>query len=325
MFNSGMYDLIIIGSGPAGFTASIYASRYMLKNLVLGDKVGGTIGMASKVCNFPGFTEISGLDLMAKIEEQVKGLGAEVFYDAAVGIKKIEGGFEVVTKSGKNYQAKTVILATGTERRRLEVPGEKEYLGKGVSYCTTCDAPFFKDKVVAVAGGADAACTGAIYLAEMAKKVYIVYRKEKLRAEPVWVKQIEGNAKIEPVYNANIIKILGAKEFDSAAGEVVGGVELDNPYKGEKILRVDGVFVEIGGVPGTGLAASLEVELDEVGFVKVNEKMETNILGVFSAGDCNSTLPGFAQVITAAAEGAVAAASVYKFLKQEAAPQIRGV
>ena len=320
-----MYDLVIIGSGPAGFTASIYASRYLLKNLVLGDKVGGTIGMASKVCNFPGFTEISGMDLMAKIEEQVKKLGAEVFYDAATGVKKVDGGFEVVTKSGKNYETKTIILATGTQRRRLEVPGEKEYLGKGVSYCTTCDAPFFKEKTVVVAGGADAACTGAIYLAEVAKKVYIIYRKDKLRAEPVWVKQIADNPKIEAIYNANITKILGAKEFDPASADVVGGVELDNPYKGEKILKVDGVFVEIGGVPGTGLAVSLGVELEGGGFVKVNEKMETNVLGIFSAGDCNNALPGFAQVITAAAEGAAAAASVYKFLKQEVAPQIRGV
>jgi thioredoxin reductase (NADPH) len=159
----------------------------------------------------------------------------------------------------------------------------------------------------------------------VAKKVYIIYRKDKLRAEPVWVRQIADNPKIEPVYNANITKILGAKEFDPAAADVVGGVELDNPYKGEKILKVDGVFVEIGGVPGTGLAASLGVELEGGGFVKVNEKMETNVLGVFSAGDCNNVLPGFAQVITAAAEGAVAAASVYKFLKQEVAPQIRGV
>jgi thioredoxin reductase len=281
--------------------------------------------MASKVCNFPGFTEISGLDLMQKIEEQVKKLGAEVLYDAAVGVKKVEGGFEVVTKSGKTFQTKTIILATGTQRRRLEVSGEKEYLGKGVSYCTTCDAPFFKEKTVVVAGGADAACTGAIYLAEMAKKVYIVYRKDKLRAEPVWVRQIADNPKIEAIYNANITKILGAKEFDPASADVVGGVELDNPYKGEKVLRVDGVFVEIGGVPGTGLAAGLGVELEGGGFVKVNEKMETNVLGVYSAGDCNNALPGFAQVITAAAEGAAAAASVYKFLKQEVAPQIRGV
>lgn len=321
-----IFDLIIIGSGPAGFTASIYASRYKLSNLVLGEKVGGTIGLASKVCNYPGFPSISGLDLMAKIEAQVKELGAEVVYDPAVGVKSREKIFEVLTKSGKSFKTKSLILAIGMKRRQLNVPGEKEYLGRGVTYCTTCDAPFFKDKVVALIGGADSAVSGAIHTAEYAKKVYIIYRKDKLRAEPIWVEQALKNPKIEPIYNTNITKIFGVKDLDSKTEELdkVAAVELDSPYQGEKILRLDGVFIEVGGVPGVGIASSMRVELTKTGFIKVNEKMETNVKGVFSAGDCNDRLPAFQQMITACAEGAIAASSAYKYLKQEEAPQILG-
>jgi thioredoxin reductase (NADPH) len=312
------YNLIIIGSGPAGFTASIYASRYKLTNLVLGEKIGGTIGLASKVCNYPGFESISGLELMASIEKQVKSFGVEVIYNPAVGTKRTEKAFTVLTKSGKSFQAKALILATGMERRQLNVPGEKEYLGKGVSYCTACDAPLYKDKVVAIIGGADGAVSGAVHLADFAKKVFVIYRQDKFRAEPVWVEQALKDPKIEPIYNTNIIKILGTSSK-------VDGVELDNSYQGEKVLPLDGVFVEIGGVPGVGVAASMGVELTEAGFIKVNEKMETNLQGVFSAGDCNDRLPNFQQLITACAEGALAAASAYKFLKKEQAPQILGI
>jgi len=321
------YDLVIIGSGPAGFTASIYASRYKLANLVLGEKMGGTIGLASKVENYPGFKSISGLDLMAKIEEQVKDLGAEVTYDPVTGVKKEGENFEVLTRSGKNHQARAIILATGMERRKLGVSGEKEYLGKGVTYCTTCDAPFFKDKAVALVGGADSAVSGAIHTAEFASKVYIIYRKDKLRAEPIWVEQALANPKIEPIYNTNITKILGGKEVDPKmeGPDKVAAVELDNPYQGEKILKLDGVFIEIGGLPGAGIASSMGIKLSEAGFIKTNERMETNLAGVFSAGDGNDFLPDFQQMITACGEGALAAAAAYRFLKQEEAPQILGI
>lgn len=323
--NDKTYDLLIIGSGPAGFTASIYASRYKLTNLILGKKAGGTIGLASKVCNFPGYEEISGLELMAIIEKQVKNLGAEVVYDPAVGVKKGKV-FEVLTKQNKSFKARGIVLATGMERRKLNVPGESQYLGKGVTYCTTCDAPLYKDKVVAVVGGSDGAVSGAIHLADFAKKVFVVYRQDKLRAEPIWVEQALKNPKIKVIYKTNLTKILGTKELgiETAGLDRVGGVELDNPYQKEKILKVNGVFVEIGGVPGSALAASMGVELNEAGFVKTNERMETNLAGVFSAGDGNDQLPNFQQMITACAEGALAAAAAYRFLKQEEAPQILG-
>jgi len=332
-----MEDLIIIGAGPAGLTASIYASRYRIKNLVIGKDLGGAMALASAVENYPGFERISGLDLAQKMARQAKSLGAEIVNDSVVEIKneklKIKNynaKFKILTESGKEYEARAIILATGTRRRELGVPGEKEYLGKGVSYCATCDAAFFCGKTVAVIGGANAAVMSADHLARFAKKVYLIYRRKPLRAEPIWVERVEENPKIEIIYNTNIVRILGESEFENVKSksktrlpdgqvsnlEKVGGVELDNPYQGNRYLAVDGVFVEIGGVPGTALAKSLGVELDEKGFVKVNPDMETNVPGVFAAGDIANLHGELQQIVIACAEGAIAAFSAYKYLSR---------
>jgi len=334
------YELIIVGSGPAGLTASIYASRYRIGHLVIGGQLGGAMAWAWQVENYPGFERISGLELAQKMAQQVKALGAKIINDNVVEIKnfppKTAGSplakkFKITTESGKEYETKTIILATGTRRRELGVPGEKEYLGKGVSYCATCDAPFFRDKVVAVVGGANAAAQAAVHLAGFAKKVYLIYRRKPLRAEPIWVERVEKNPKIEIVYNTNIIRIFGESELENLKTqnsnvksksqisnlEKVGGVELDNPYQGSNYLFIDGVFVEIGGVPGTELAKSLGVELDEKGFVKVNPDMETNVPGIFAAGDIANLHGELQQIIIACAEGAIAASSVYRYLLKE--------
>lgn len=312
-----MYDLIIIGSGPAGLTASIYASRYRLSNLVIGKLLGGEITLASSVENFPGFIAIPGVELAQKMGEQVKRLGAEIKSETAGRMEKLDGGFKVITEEGGSYGGKTVIVATGSERRKLGIPGEAEYTGKGVSYCTTCDAPFFREKTVALIGGSDAAVSGAVHAAEFAKKVYVIYRGEELRAEPIWTEQALKNPKIEAVYNTNL------KEIKGNEGKVAS-VVLDNPYQGKEELPVDGVFIEIGGVPGTSLLASLDVELDEAGYVKVKPDMETNIKGLFAAGDFTTASAALQQMITACAQGATAAASTYKLLKKENAPRILG-
>lgn len=312
-----IYDLVIIGSGPAGLTASIYASRYKVSNLVIGKQKGGTIGLAHKVENYPGFVSISGLKLMEKMEEQVKKLGAEIIYDPVESIKKEKDVFKVYADGEKEFQGKTLILATGTERRKLSIPGEEEFLGRGVTYCHTCDAPFFQDKIVAVVGGADSAVSGAIHTAEYAKKVYIIYRKDKLRAEPVWVEQALSNPKIEPIYNTNVIEIKGDR--------VVKSVVLDSPYQGAKELVLDGVFIEIGGVPGTALAKIAGVETTGAGYVRVDKEMKTNIPGIFAAGDMTDFRPRFQQLVTVEAMGAVAAASAYQFLKHQTAPPQRGI
>ncbi len=313
-----IYDTIIIGSGLAGLTASIYSSRYKTNNLVIGKLPGGTINLAHKVENFPGFPSITGGELAQKIITQAKGLGAEILPDFVAKVEKVGGpayrqaGFAVETESGKKFTAKTLIATTGTERRKLGVPGEKEYLGRGVSYCTHCDAPFFKGKTAAMIGGSNAAVSGAIHLSEYAAKVYIIYRKAELRAEPVWVEEALKNPKIEVIYNTNVLKILGDK---GEQGNKVGAVELDNPYKGEKILPLDGLFVEIGGVPSTNYLVPLGVELDENGFVKVNEKMETSVPGVFAAGDLTTQSLILMQAVTACAQGAIAASSAFKYLR----------
>ena len=313
-----MHDLIIIGSGPAGLTASIYASRYKLSNLVIGKLLGGEITLASSVENFPGFIAISGVDLTQKMSEQVTHLGAEIKAETVGRIEKLDGGgFKVITEEKGNYETKTLIVATGSERRKLGVSGEAEYIGKGVSYCTTCDAPFFREKTVALIGGSDAAVSGAVHTAEFAKKIYIIYRGEELRAEPIWSEQVKKNPKIEAIYTTNLKEIKGD-------GTKVTGVTLDNPYNGSTELVLDGVFIEIGGVPGTSLLTPLGVELDGAGYVKVTPEMETNIKGLFAAGDFTTASAALQQMITACAQGAAAAASSYKLLKQEKAPRIFG-
>jgi len=330
-----IYDLIIIGSGPAGLTASIYASRYKLSNLVIGKIVGGTITLAHKVENFPGFSSIAGFELGQKMVEQAKGLGAEMVgeevarlersHQSSVISRQTENknvlkaeSWLLKTETNKEFEARTVIVTTGTERRKLGVPGEKEYLGKGVSYCTNCDAPFFKDKVVALIGGSNAAVGGAVHVAEFAQKVYIIYRKDELRAEPAWVEEALRNPKIEVIFNTNVTKILGVRER-------VGGVELDKEYKGNKVLPVDGVFVEIGGVPASSFLRPLRVELDENDFVKVNEKMETNVSGLLAAGDVTTHSLIMSQAIVSCADGAIAAGSAYRYLKGQMAPKITGI
>lgn len=316
-----LYDLIIIGSGPAGCSASIYASRYKLTNLILGKTSGGTISYAHKVDNYPGLSGLSGITLMEKMEAQVKSLGGNIIYDPVMSLTENAGTFTAATEAKKEYQARAVIVATGTERRRLNVPGEKELVGKGVSYCVTCDAPFYKDKIVALIGGSDAACSGAVHLSEYAKKIYLIYRKSELRAEPFWVnhwKELVKAGKGEFIGETNIVAINKKAEGQ----EFVGSVKLDKPYKSTDVLAVDGVFIEIGGIPGTDLVKTLGVALDESGHVKVSEGMETNISGLFCAGDMVNKSKVLKQVVTAAAFGAIAATSAYKYLKSQTKPKV---
>lgn len=333
------YDLIIVGIGPAGLTASIYASRYKLTNLVIGKQLGGELSLAHKIENYPGFKTISGLELSQTIGEQVTYLGAKLVYDDVGKIEIEENNnkrlFKVHTTSQEVFSARAVIVATGSERRRLGVPGESELVGKGVSYCSTCDAPFYKGKVVGVIGGSDSAVTGAIHVAEFAQKAYLIYRGEKLRAEPIWLEELKGlidQKKVEVIYQTNVSKILTKAQIDNslpktneASLQLVGGVELDKAYNGQTKLVLNGVFIEIGGVPGTSLVKPLGVNLSETGHVKVNEDMTTNVTGLYCAGDMVDKSLILQQAITGMAQGAVAAASAYKFLKGSQAPRILGI
>jgi len=293
------YDMIIVGAGPAGLTAAVYAGRYLLNTLVIGELKGGTISGAYKVCNFPSYKSITGMELTGKLVEQVRFLGIEIKQERVEEIKE-KNGFEVKT-SGSVYSSKAIVLATGSEKRKLNVKGEKEFLGRGVSYCATCDAAFFRDRVVAVVGGSNAALTAAILLSEYAKKVYIIYRKGFFfRPEPAWIKQVEENEKIETVFNSNVKGIKGSKSVEKIA--------LDSGRE----LSVDGVFVEIGLTPNAGLAEKIDLNLDK-GHIITDKNQKTSLQGVFAAGDITNN--PLKQAVTAAAEGAVAATSAYEYIK----------
>jgi len=308
-----MYDLIIVGAGVAGMSASIYASRYKISHLIFGETPGGQGMLAGTVENYPGYVSISGPELMKNFVNQVKHYGVEIKQEKVGGLAKIENGFEATTDKGK-YQAKTLILAMGASFRHLNIPGEDKFLGRGVSYCTTCDIPLFRDKVVAIIGGGDSAVTGAIHASAFAKKVYIIHRRNEYRAEPVWVEKLKQSKNIEEILSTQITQISG--------GEKVESISLDKPYQGSQILKVDGVFIEVGQVPSSVLVGQLGVELDERSYIKVNPGMVTNIAGVFAAGDLAAIQGGilFRQFITAASDGARAAASVYQYLHKGQAP-----
>lgn len=303
-----MYDVIIIGAGPAGLTAGIYASRFKLKTLIVGKMPGGYVSESHKIENYPGFKSIKGYELTQKLVEHATSSGVELKTEVVMKIRKLEDGFEITTSSGKKYDGKALILAYGLRRRKLNIPGEDKFLGKGVSYCTVCDATFFRDKTVGVVGGANSAVTGALQLAEVAKKVYLIYRRDKLRADPVLVERVLKNPKIEVIYNTNIIEVGGKKKLEY--------VILDNPYKRSKRLRLDGIFIEIGFVPDMFLAEQLGIAKDENGFVKINQDCSTNVKGVFAAGDLTNGSNNIKQIITAASEGAIAAISVYSYLRR---------
>ncbi|MDO8741022.1 MAG: FAD-dependent oxidoreductase [Candidatus Woesearchaeota archaeon] len=296
-----MYDLIIIGGGPAGLSAAIYAARFMLKTLIITKEVGGAIVEAHKIENWPGYKSISGIDLMKNFKDQVTALGVEIVENEVVDVENKKGFFKIKTNENKTYESKNTLFACGTVRRKLDVKGEKEFTGKGVSYCATCDAAFFRNKAVAVVGGNNSAARAAQLLAEYAKEVHIIYRKEKLRADPILVAQISKNKKIKIINNANIAEIKGDK--------FVTSVIFDNG----KDLKVDGVFVEIGSEPCSAFASKLGVALDSTNHMIVDKAQKTSIKGIYAAGDVTNNQ--MKQIITACAEGAVAANSVYEEMK----------
>lgn len=295
-----MYDLIIIGAGPAGLSAAIYAARYNLKTMVISPNVGGVANEAHKVENYPGYKSISGMELMSKFKEQVDNFHVPIKYGT---VNKIESGFKVYC-CDETYECKTIILATGLTRRHLGCKGEAEFNGRGVSYCALCDAAFFKDKKVVVVGGANSAIQGALLLCEWASKVYVVYRKDKLRADPIWVDKLKDCDKVEYVFNANITEIKGDK--------FVTSVDLNTGNS----LEVGGVFIEIGFEAKNEFVKELGVEIDDWSFIKVDNEMRTNIPKVYAAGDITSNFKEWKQIISAAAEGGMAATSAYNDLKE---------
>jgi len=301
------YSLVIIGAGPAGLTASIYASRYKIDNLIIGQAIGGLVFEAHKVCNFPSEKEITGRELTEKMRDHAESLGSSILMDKVVHISREKDGFKISTESGKDILAKTLLLAVGTEHRKLNLPNEDKFLGKGISYCATCDAMFYQDKTVAVIGGSNSAHTASLYLSEIAKYVYQIYRGNKMRGEVSWIEQLLNNDKIEVVYNTQVVGFKGKEKLE--------GIVLDNPYKGQKEITVDGLFIEVGTIPRTNLAKELGLDLDEPEYIKVGLDQSTNQKGIWAAGDITNNSNGFRQIVTASSEGAVAAENIFKYLQ----------
>ena len=296
------YDLIVIGAGPAGLTAALYAARYKINSLVLGKMPGGLVAETDKICNFPSYPNVNGFELAKKMLNQVKELGVEVINEEVSEIKKKTSGFEIITNKNK-YDAKKIIFATGSERKKLGIAREQELTGKGISYCATCDAGFYKDKIAGVVGGSDAALTAALLLANFAKKVYIIYRKDKFfRGDRVWIEEVGKNKKIESIFNSNITKLIGKNKLEA--------VELNE----KKELKVDGLFVEVGGVANIELAEELGVKIENKQII-ADKMQKTNIHGFFAVGDVTNN--PLKQIITACGEGAVATNTVYRELMKE--------
>jgi thioredoxin reductase (NADPH) len=297
-----MYDVIIIGAGPAGLTAAVYSARFKMKILVLGELLGGTINEAHKVENWPGEKLISGIDLGQKMVDQVKNLGVEIKMNNAEKISKNDDGTFLVQTINETFLAKKIILAIGTQRRTLGLEREKELLGKGVSYCATCDSSFFGGKTTAVIGGGNSALSAALLLSESCEKVYIIYRRDSFeKADPIRVEMVEKNQIIEVIFKSKVVKLKGENMLDA--------IVLDNGSE----LKVQGLFIEIGTESRKEFLQEMSLGLDENGYVKVDKEMRTNIKGIFSAGDLNSG--NFKQAIVASAEGAVAAKTAYNEIK----------
>ncbi len=308
-----LYDVIIIGSGPAGLTAAIYTTRANLKTLVIaGEKWGGQLMLTSLVENFPGFPEgIQGPDLMMNMRKQAEHHGAEIidvnFTRLQLPVAKATDGqakgFIAVTSDGKEYQAKAVIIASGADAKWLGVPGEQEKIGKGVSSCATCDAPFFRNKNVFIVGGGDSAMEEALVLAKVANSVKIVHRRDAFRASQIMQQRAQENPKIEFLFNSEIKEILGTDR--------VSGVKLFNHQTNQTTeLPADGVFVAIGHIPNTKMFEG--IELDDQGYVKVHDHYHTNVPGVFVAGDVHDR--SYRQAITAAGFGCAAALEAERWL-----------
>lgn len=299
------YDLIIIGGGPAGLTAGLYASRAKLKTLLIEKKAaGGQIATTEHIENYPGFAQGSGQELVKIMEEQSARFGTEFLAAGATAVD-FSAQEKIITTGKGEFRAPAVIIATGCSARRLEVPGEKELIGRGVSFCATCDGAFYEDLPVMVVGGGDAAVEEALYLTRFVEKVYLVHRRDALRATKIVQDRAFSNPKIEVVWNSVVEELQG--------DELLERVVVRNVQDGRKTeIDVNGIFIYIGFLPNTGFLAG-QIRLNESGYIVTDDWMETSVPGVFAAGDCREKL--LRQVVTATGDGATAAFAVEKYLE----------
>lgn len=299
-----MEDVVIIGGGPAGLTAAIYIQRAGKHAVVLeGNAPGGQIINAAEVQNFPSIKSISGVDFAQNLYEQALSLGAEVRFVKAVGIE-IKEGKKIVKTTKQDIEAKAIILATGASNKKLGVERENEFLGKGVSYCATCDGAFFKKKDVAVVGGGNTAVEDALFLSNYCNKVYLIHRRDFFRAEETFVEQIKKKENVEFVLNSTVTKLVGDKVLEE--------IEVTDNNKNTRNIKVSGLFIAVGQVPGNGAFENL-IKLDNFGYIVAQENCKTNIDGIFVAGDARTKQ--VRQLTTACSDGTTAAIAAVNYIK----------
>ena len=303
------WDVVIVGAGPAGLAAGIYTGRSQLKTVILDQMMpGGQLLITEQIENYPGFHDgITGFELSEKLRVHAEKFGAVIENGQPVSSVDLDGNLFVVRTEGGEIKGKTLIWAAGSIAKKLNVPGEAEFIGRGVSYCAVCDGAFFKDRVVAVIGGGDSALEEALYLTKFASKVYLIHRRDKFRAVKIIQDRVKRNEKIEPVLNKVVVSINGTQFVES--------LTLKDTMTGETTeLPVDGVFIFIGNEPNVAPVVHL-VETTEQGFIITDEEMRTKTPGLFAAGDVRHKF--LKQVVTAAADGAVAAMSATKYLEEK--------
>jgi len=294
-----MYDVIIIGAGIAGMTAAIFTTRRELKTLIIAAELGGLMAKNPEIENWPGTEIINGALLAQNIKKQVDKFGAEFKFEFVKTITPNNGIFDVTTSSNK-YQAKTVILAFGRTPRKLDIPGEENLIGKGISYCVTCDGPFFRGKDVAIVGGGNSALDAALMMSKISPKVYLVHRRDQFRGDEVLVDKIKSTKNIETILNANLTKIIGQDKLEK--------IKLDSNQE----IMIAGLFVEIGSIIDDSLTKNL-VKIDEKKQVIVDQNMMTSTPGIFAAGDLTNS--PYQQLVIAAGEGATAGLSAYHYIE----------
>jgi len=305
--SENVYDVIIIGGGAAGLTAAIYTRRKLLKTLVITLDIGGQNLLTENEENYPGYTERSGPKLMQIMYEQAIGFGAEFVFGRANKLEKFNGHFKVTLSNGEEYAGKTVILAYGKVPRKIGIPGEDKFIGRGISTCANCDAPLYRDRTVAVLGGGNSALEAAELLTRFAKKIYLIHRRDSFRADEVTVEKVKKAKNVDMLLNSTVVEILGNEKFE---GVVVENLETKKRTK----LKLDGMFLEIGYVLDTEWVRDF-VERNKLGEIITDKFAQTKTEGIFAAGDLTNS--PFKQTVTAAGEGAIAGLSAYNWLMKK--------